>query len=60
MFFFFFLINNLYFLIPAVITQVFNSTAELAILTVIPTKKTKAEMETHPAIVETKISKCSI
>ena len=58
--FFFFLVIDLYFLIPAVITQIFNPTAELVILIQIPTKEAKAEMETHPLTVEIKISKCSI
>ena len=57
---FFFLIIDLYFLISAVITQIFNSTAEVAILAGTPTKEAKAELETHPVTVETKISKCSI
>ena len=48
------------FLIPAVITQIFNPIVELAIRIEIPTKEAKAEIETHPAIVETKISECSI
>ena len=56
-FFFFFLIIDLCLLIPAVIKQIFNLIAELIIPTVIPTKEAKAEMETHPATVETKISK---
>ena len=59
-FFFFFLIIDLYFLIPAVITEVFNSVSELVIPIGIPTKEAKAEMETHPVIVEPKIRKCSI
>ena len=59
-FFFFFLIIDLYFLIPAVITQIFNPIVELAIPIGIPTKEAKAEMETHPVIVEPKIRKCSI
>ena len=58
--FLFFLFIDLYFLIPAVITQIFNPIAELVIPLGIPTKKTKAEMETHPVIVEVKISECSI
>ena len=57
---FLFLNIDLYSLIPAVITQTFNPTAELAIPTRIPNKETKTEMETHPVTVETKISKCSI
>ena len=59
-FFFFFLIIDLYFLIAAVIAQIFNPIAELAIPIGIPTKKAKAEMETHPVIVEPKIRKCLI
>ena len=53
----FFLIINLYILIAAVITQIFNSVVELVIPIVIPTKKAKSEMETHPLIVEIAISK---
>ena len=55
-----FLIIDLYFLIPAAVTQIFNPTAELVILRGIPTKEAKSEMETHPVSVEIKISKCSI
>ena len=51
-FFFFFLTVDLYFLIAAVIAQIFNPIAELVILIRIPTKEAKEEMETHPAIVE--------
>ena len=57
---FFFLIIDLYFLIAAVITQVFNPTTELTIPVGIPTKESKAEMETNPVAVELKIRKCSI
>ena len=53
-FFFFFLIIDLYFLIPAVIPQIFNPIAELVIPIGIPTKEAKAEMETLPVIVEAK------
>ena len=59
-FFFFFLIIDLYFLIAAVTAQMFNPISELVIPIGIPTKEAKAEMETHPAIVEPKIRKCSI
>ena len=61
-FFFFALIIDLYlyWLIPAVITQLFNPIAELVIPIGIPTKEAKAEMEIHPVTVEIKISKCSI
>ena len=44
-FFLFFLITDLCFLIPAVITEVFNPTAELATPAGIPTKEAKAEIE---------------
>ena len=57
---FFFGIIDLFFLIPAVITQIFNRTAELLNTMGIPTKEEKAEMETHPVTVKTKISKFSI
>ena len=40
------------------IAQIFIPIAELAISTGIPTKKEKAEMETHPVKVEAKIRKC--
>ena len=57
-FFFFFLTIDLYFLIPAVITQIFIAAAELAILTGIPFEEAKAEIERHPIIAEAKICKC--
>ena len=59
-FFFFFLISDLYLLIPAVITQNFNPIAELVIPIGILTKEAKAEMEMHPVIVEIKMSQWSI
>ena len=49
-FFFSSLIIDLYFLIPAVITQIFNSISELVIPIWIPAKA-KAEMEMHPLTV---------
>ena len=52
-YFFFFLIIDLYFLLPALITQLFNRVAELVIPRGIPTIQAKAEMETHPVTVET-------
>ena len=58
-FFLFFLISDLYFLIPAVIAHIFNATAELAVPIGRPTKEEKAEMDTHPVTAEVKISKCS-
>ena len=54
-FFFFFLIIDLYFLILAAIAPIFNPMAELVIPKGILTKEVKAEMETHPVIVEAKI-----
>ena len=54
-FFFFFLIIDLNFLVPAIITQIFNSIAELIILIGIPSKEAKAEIEMHPVTAEAKI-----
>ena len=48
---------DLYFLIPLVITQIFNLIAELVIPIGILTKEAKAEIETHPVIAEIRISK---
>ena len=45
-FFFFFLIIDLYFLIPAVIAQIFNPIAELVIPIGIPTKEAKKDGNT--------------
>ena len=58
--FFFFLIINLYFLILAVIAEIFDATAELVITTGTPTTEAKAEIKTQPVKVECKISKCSM
>ena len=57
---FLFLILDLYLLIPAVIAQIFNAIVELVIPIGIPTKEEKAEMETHPVILEAKIRRCLI
>ena len=65
--FFFFLIIDLYLLIPAVIAQIVNLIAE-PIISIkkyqykigITIKKVKSESEIHPVIVEAKIRKCSI
>ena len=61
-FFFFFLIINICFLIPAVIAQIFNPIAELVIPIGIPNKEPKAEIkiEIHLLTAEAKIRKCSI
>ena len=56
-FFFFFSSIDSYFLIPAVIAQIFNPILELVIPIGIPINEAKAEMETHPLIVEAKINK---
>ena len=56
--FFFFLIIDLYLLIPAVIAQIFNPIAELAIPIGIKTKEEKAEIEKHLVTKESKVSKC--
>ena len=58
--FFYFLITDLYSLIPALIAQIFNPIAEIVIPIGIPTKEAKAEIETYPVIVEITISKWSI
>ena len=59
MFLLLFLMIDLYFLITAVIAQIFNPVAKLVISLGIPTKEANAEMETHPVIVEITISKLS-
>ena len=59
-FFLFFLIIDLYFLIPEIIAKNFNSTTELAMSRGRPTKETKAGNETHPVTAKAKISNCSI
>ena len=55
----FFLIIDLYLLIPAVLAQTFNPIAELAISIGIPTKEAKAEIEIHLVTAEAKIRKSS-
>ena len=56
---FFFLIIDSYFLMPEVIAHNFNLNTELVISIGIPTEEAKAEMETHPVILEINKSKCS-
>ena len=53
--FFFYLIINLFFLIPALITKILNPIAEMVITIGIPSKETKEEMEPYPVTVEAKI-----
>ena len=53
---FFFLIIDFYFLIPRVIIQIFNTTAELTIPRKMSTKERKAKIEAHPVTVEVNIS----
>ena len=57
---FFFLIIDLYFLIPAVIAHIFNPIAELVIPLGVPVREAKAEIEIHLVNVEAKIRKSSI
>ena len=57
---FFFLIIDLYFLIPAVIAHIFNPIAELVIPLGVPIREAKAEIELHLVNVEAKIRKSSI
>ena len=59
-FFSFFLIIDLYFLITAVIAQIFNPITGLVIPVGIQNKEAKTEIEIHPVIVEAKIRTCSI
>ena len=56
----FLLIIDLYFLIAAVIAQIFNPIAELVIPIGVPIKEVKTGIKIHPVIVEAKIRKCSI
>ena len=59
-FLFFFLTNDLNFVVPAATAQIFNPIGELVIPIGISIKEAKEEMETYPVIVEAKIRKCSI
>ena len=59
-FFLFFLIIELYFLVPAIIAQIFNPIAELVIPIGIPSDEAKAEIELHPVTTKAKIRKCSV
>ena len=52
---FFFLLVQLYFLIPAVIPQVFSPAAEIITPRVITTKEAKAEIEIHLVTVKAKV-----
>ena len=56
-FFYFFLIIDLHFLIPAAIAQIFGPIAELRIPVGTPNKEAKAEIEIHAVIEEAKIRK---
>ena len=59
-FFFFSLIIDLYLLIPAVIAQIYNPTAELAIPSATPTKEVNAQIKTQPLTAETKTRKFNL
>ena len=54
-----FVYNELYYLIPAVIAQIFIPIAELAIPTETRINEANAEIQTQPIIVEDRISKFS-
>ena len=56
--FFFFFIIDLYFLTPAVITQIFIPNAEITLPTGGQTNEGNPKIETQPATTEAKISKC--
>ena len=58
--FYFFLIIDIFFLIPAVIAQVFNLIAELVNPIRVLSKEAKAEIEIHSVTVEAEIRKCSM
>ena len=57
-FFFFRFIYDLYFLILAIIAQMFIPTAELVISTEKQTNEANAEIEMQPVTAEARISKC--
>ena len=57
---FFSLINDLISLILEVVAQGFNANAELLMPTGITGHEAKAEIETHPVIVESKMSEWSM
>ena len=59
-FFIYFFLFDLYFLITAVIAQLFNPTAELAGPIEILTSEVKAEIETQLVIAESNKSNCSM
>ena len=58
-FFFFFLVIDVYFLIPAAIEQIFNPITELVITVRIPSKEVKADIDIQLVIVEAKVGKRS-
>ena len=59
-FFPFSLIIDLYFLLIAIMSQVFNSTTEHTVPTEMKIKEAKVEIQTHLLTLEAKISKLSI
>ena len=60
MLFFFFLVIDLYFLVLAIIAQIFNPIVELFIPLEISTKEAKAEMKIHTVTAKTELRKCSM
>ena len=59
-FFLFILYNDSNFFTPAVITQIFSPTSELAMPIGIPTNEANEEIEIQTLAVETKISNCTM
>ena len=55
MLFFFFLVIDLYFLVLAIIAQIFNLIVELFIPLEISTKEAKAEMKIHTVTAKTEL-----
>ena len=58
--FFFFFSIDIKFLIPVVISHIFNPTAGLVLTIGITAKETKTEIEIHPVTADAKIRKCSM
>ena len=56
----FFLIIDLYFLIPAVIVQTFNPVVELVILIAILSRELKKAIEIYPVTAKAKMRKCLV
>ena len=55
-----FLVIELQFLVPAVLSRIINLTVELVILMGIQANQAKTEIETHSVIVKSKVGKFSM